>query len=485
MGSVSITVPVWSEPKLITADLLPVEQFNLKLLPIAVRDWVADTSYRMDNSPADYMAVAAMVVLGSLIGDKATIKPKKNDDWTVVPNLWGVVVGRPSAKKTPALKEACRVLDVFDQESTEIFIKELEVYAQDVEFHDIEKQEAKKDVKKIISNDRDEAKDIYMSACENQPTAPVWRRRVTNNTSIEKLGEIQRDNPHGIMVFRDELTGWLQSLDSKDHGPDRAYYLEGWSGLSSFINDTISRGTTYTPKHIVSVLGGIQPGKLKTYLLSRQSGHGDDGLLERFQLMVYPDNHKLERIDIAPNNSAQKRAYDVFRQMDDIEDGGNPYRFTPDAQAAFNNWYDENLEKCTGCKDVHIESLLGKYASLVASLALIIHLCEAGPGTPVSLNAVTMAAGWAEYLESHARRVNGLINNPAILAENLVVHLKDLNNPFTPREVLQKGWRGLTSSEDIKSALNCLCESGHIRREREEQTGGRPSVKYQINPRLL
>lgn len=39
-----------------------------------------------------------------------SIRPKKQDDWTVVANLWGDVVGGPSMVKTP-IGEAMKPLD--------------------------------------------------------------------------------------------------------------------------------------------------------------------------------------------------------------------------------------------------------------------------------------------------------------------------------------------------------------------------------------
>ena len=56
-------------------------------------------------------AVAVIVILSSLIGRKVGIHPKQRDDWLVVPNLWGVIVGRPSLMKSPALAEALKVLN--------------------------------------------------------------------------------------------------------------------------------------------------------------------------------------------------------------------------------------------------------------------------------------------------------------------------------------------------------------------------------------
>ena len=38
------------------------------------------------------------------------IRPKRKDDWLVVPNLWGGVIGPPSKKKTPALSEMLKAL---------------------------------------------------------------------------------------------------------------------------------------------------------------------------------------------------------------------------------------------------------------------------------------------------------------------------------------------------------------------------------------
>ena len=41
-------------------------------------------------------------------GARAVIQPKARDEWQVVPNLWGAVVGRPGVKTSPALNEALK-----------------------------------------------------------------------------------------------------------------------------------------------------------------------------------------------------------------------------------------------------------------------------------------------------------------------------------------------------------------------------------------
>ena len=42
---------------------------------------------------------------------------------------------------------------------------------------------------------------------------PILKRYKTEDGTTEKIGEILLQNPNGIFIHRDELTGWLKSLD--------------------------------------------------------------------------------------------------------------------------------------------------------------------------------------------------------------------------------------------------------------------------------
>ena len=77
-----------------------------------------DEADRMPCSP-DYVAAALIVGLGSVIGARCAIKPKRRDDWIVTPNLFGGVVGDPSSKKTPAIGAPLRFLDRLEAKEAE------------------------------------------------------------------------------------------------------------------------------------------------------------------------------------------------------------------------------------------------------------------------------------------------------------------------------------------------------------------------------
>ncbi len=317
------------------------------------------------------------------------------------------------------------------------------------------------------------------------PLEPARRRYLVNDATVEKLGEILSENPMGILLFRDELTGWMNSMEREGRGQDRAFYLEAWGGQGSFTYDRIGRGTVEIKSTTVSVLGGIQPGKLQPYLMAQRNGSGDDGFIERLQMMVYPDQGKFQHIDRQPNQDAQARADAVFQRFNEIppsDDVVPALRFSEEAQTLFDEWYSELMQRIrTGESSAQMESHLSKYPSLMASLALLIHVAEVGTEEPVSAESAARAADWCDYLESHARRVYALGHDSAVGARSLVERLPKLPNPFRISDINRKQWGGLSNAEDIYRALDTLCEHGYLYRE-TVPTSTKPKTLYHINP---
>ena len=179
-----------------------------------------------------------------------------------------------------------------------------------------------------------------------EPKPPVWRRYVTNDATIEKMAELQACNPRGLLLFRDELVGQFATWDKDGHESDRAFYLESWNGDKSYTCDRIGRGTTHVQNLCVSLCGGIQPAKLTTYLHSAMRGLNNDGLVQRLQVLVYPDEPGTwTLIDRPVHAQARQAAFQAierlaivdFRQIGAYaEEGQIPYfRFDDAAQHVF------------------------------------------------------------------------------------------------------------------------------------------------------
>src|SRR5215217_2815765 len=322
---------VWEDPVPLPEGLLLVASLDPAMLPEPLRGWIVDVSERM-QIPPDFAAVGAVVVAGSLVGRKVGIHPKRQDDWLMVPNLWGAVVGRPSLMKSPALAEVMKPLARLVAEAYEEYQEAKLSYETDVLVAEATKAALKDELKRAAkeaarSGDRSNLEEIARHSQDAEvPEEPLLRRYKTEDATVEKISEILLENPRGILVHCDELSGWLRNLDKQGREGDRSFYLESWNGTSSFDVDRISRGSLHVPALCLSILGSIQPGPLSTYVYQATQGEkGDDGLLQRFQLLVWPDPPaSWKNVDRWPDTEAKNRAYEVFRRLDtlDSEDFG-------------------------------------------------------------------------------------------------------------------------------------------------------------------
>src|SRR3990167_8727137 len=99
-------------------------------------------------------------------------------------------------------------------------------------------------------------------------------------------------------------------------GGVRAFFLEAWNGDGSLTSDRISRGTVHTENLCISIFGNTQPAKLSRYLYHAIRGTDNDGLLQRFQLLIYPDERKDWRfIDRPPHHQAKQRVINLFKKL--------------------------------------------------------------------------------------------------------------------------------------------------------------------------
>ena len=498
----------WLTPKEIKAELLPVDKLKPKLIPEPLRDWLEDIAHRM-QVPLDFSASACVVMLSSIIGTRLSIRPKKSDSWRVIPNLWGSLIQRPSQLKSPPVQEVFRVLDKLEAESFKQNEDAEKIYQNENRKFEMKQKIYENNLRKAFKK----GDQIEIGSAENElesleakpPEKPQIRRFQTQDATPEKLQELLSENPQGILVFRDELNGFLMSLEKEGHETARAFYLEGWNGGGSFTQDRIGRGTIRSNLTCISLFGTIQPAKIIPHIRKAKSETGNDGLFQRFQITVYPDSVKWNYIDKAPNLTAQGRAFKLIRRLTEMnlreldcvqgEADGIPYlRFSDDAQELFEAWIKVlETEKLNNIDES--SSLLehfGKYRSLMPSLALIFHLLDIADSNKIgniSLLAATQAAQWCEYLESHARRIYGMAEDiTARAAGSLSKKIKagKLEDNFTAREVHRKGWELLTEIEIVNEALTDLVEVNWLREIPilPSEKGGRKTIKYQINPDL-
>lgn len=490
----------WSDPKPLPSKESSVQEFKEGMLPEALRGWVLDIAERM-QIPPDFSAASCVVALGSLIGRKIGIYPKQKDDWFVIPNLWGMVVGRPSLLKSPAIAEVMKPFDILVNNAQEKYRQDTLVHEKEQMLIEAQKTAFKDRLQRAISKgDESFVQEVYQEQNDLQSLSkPNLKRYKTEDATVEKIGEILQENPQGILVHRDELSGWLKSLDRYGREGDRAFYLESWNGSGSFTFDRIGRGTLHVPALCLSILGGIQPGPLSRYVNQTMGGgYGDDGFLQRFQVLVWPDApRQWKNIDRFPDSKARGQAYEIFRKVDEIKmtgsDGVIPgLRFSSEAQEIFNEWMKKLEQKLrSGEYSSAEESHFAKYRSLVPSLSLIFHIVDSLDQEEelggIGLLSIEKAILWSEYLSSHTKKLYAIqeskeVESAKALLERIM--LGDLKNGCSIRDIYYGKHRSkLSNRQEVESAIQLLENLGWLRLK-NSKTGGRPTKRIELHPEI-
>ena len=491
----------WPDPEPIESRLLPVEAITADMLPKALRAWIEDSAFRIEV-PIDYVAVGAIVAAGSAIGTRCGIRPRTKDEWTVTPNTWGVVIGPPGDGKSPALRESIFALESLEMQAAETAGQAQKEYEAKLSAYEAREKAIKDEMNKAAKSGASNT-DMAMyeeKLCELEaPERPNAARFVANDTTVEALISLLRDNQRGLLMFQDELASLLESWEKQGHETDRSFFLQCWTGNGKHRQDRISRGSVVAEKLCLSILGGIQEDMLRGYL-SGIAATKNDGLIQRFQLMIYPDPRpvNMEDIDVAADKEAKHRAFAVFRELASmkfeeygakVENGQCYFRFDDEAQELYREWLIDLKQRMAAEEEPMMREHLSKYRSLMPSLALIFHLIEMVAHTrhgDVPRECARLAAAWCGYLEDHARRVYGLLkakeeSAAAVVAEKIVQGR--LKERFTARQVMQKHWRMLNRKELVEPALTVLVEAGWLQKS-ITQTGGHPRIEYTVNPKI-
>jgi hypothetical protein len=498
----SVQLNNWAEPKEIKSDLPNAPLFDAKaMLPDALADFVLDEADRMPCSP-DYIAATLIVSAGSVIGARCAIKPKRRDDWVVTPNLFGGIVGDPSSKKSPALGTVTRFLDRLEAKEAEKLEDAKKIFEAEKAAFEAHQAAVKNSMKMAAKGKVDHLK-MNAAIADLQdlqaPEEPKQRRFKSNDSTVEKLGDLLVHNPQGMLVYRDELIGLLASWEKEGKEGDKAFYLEGWNGTASFNIDRIGRGSLHIKNLCISVFGGIQPDLLERYLAGITTSLDNDGRIQRFQVMVYPNPVPWEWRDRYPVKGAREAVLNLFDRLavfDPIQDGATPsddfvklphFYFDNAAQEIFIDWCTElHTKHIANEQNPLMQQHFGKFEKLFCAIALILHLAEGSIG-PVKASSALRAAAWCEYLAGHARRIYGLVEAAKVsTARTVSRRLAEgkLIDGFTVRDLVRKQWSSVTTTLQAETALSILEENGHVQSQDCIITMGRPTVRYYVNPQL-
>jgi hypothetical protein len=244
------------------ADLPDPEEFPISALPITVRQFVREAAASV-GCPVDYLGLSTLAAVSAAIGDTRRIVIKK--DWTEGAAIFGMIVGGPASKKTPAMNLALRPV-----RQRQMALKT--EYERQKEEHEA----ALRDYEKARKDGPSELR---------KPEKPTLVRTYADDTTVERLADILNENRRGLLIIKDELSGWLGSMNQYKQGgkgADRQFWLSVHTNQPVSVDRKSTDEPVIVARPFVSIVGGIQPEVLPDFGKDR-----GDGLIDRF-IPVYP-----------------------------------------------------------------------------------------------------------------------------------------------------------------------------------------------------
>jgi putative DNA primase/helicase len=461
------TTAQWNRPLPLASPRRTVETLTPEHLPEICRPFLEDIATRL-QCPLEYAAAPFIVAFSSIVGRRLALRLHDHDDWLIVPNLWGAVVGPPGSMKSAAFARALAPLVDLENEWLDRYDQELHVY-----YH-----------KRLLAQGKDRA---FLDK-------PFCYRLTVSDAPVDVLARLLYENPDGLLLVRDDLGAWLHSMNGKKQHRARDLYLQAASGQGHLTCDRLTRDPIHVPAVCLSVFGGIDPASLHAFLDHSAGKTGAAALFQRMQILFWPDvEGQWQFADPPPTENGDESLRELFRQFayrnaipPDLswdEKKNLPFvRLTPSAGELYRQWRQhleselQNLNAPPALQAHH-----ARFRSLMPSLALLLRILDRGVGD-VDQPDFELALRWECVLLAHAQKVYDPAAHdsaPHILLDRLRDHRLHWES-FAWEDLRRCHWAGLTRPGDLTRAMMTLLGTGHIRVSRTSASG-RP-LRYQLNP---
>lgn len=458
------------DPRPFQVQLTSVPSFPLEIFPEKVEKYISITASQYSQVP-DFAATAFITLICGLIGRSIHLRMRASDSWVETANCWSILVGAPSAKKSPVLRRIFSLFQPLDKRAGENFTAAIKAYAMR---------------KKTAESAKEDFNEL----------PPIRRRYVTDDVTTPKLRELMAGNPKGIILRNDELKGQLERLDKQGNEGDRSFMMSCWSGLEDYSEDRMCRESLLNIPLALTWIGCIPPYPIQRYLCEAMGRSGGaDGFMQRFQFVCYPDQKTVFTLpDVAMPASLETEIQRLIERLDtETSNQTRCLSFTEEAQAHFNEWLVKHENDARfGAHLLYWESHLGKQAKAVAVLAIILHILNEALSETLSdqipLETLKAALRVQAYYLAHARRCYDSIAGGAVSDAEVILNLvrqKRLPRRFKAQDIYHPGLGGLSDSARVRSALDLLQDYGWIVSEKESGGVGRRNEFWVVHPRMV
>jgi len=413
--------------------------------------------------------------MAGVIGNSRTVRLWA--DWYAPAILWTALVSPSGAVKTPAFRAAREPLDRLERKARKDHGEATEVY----EIQEAQYQAQLSDWKKAKATARGEPPE--------KPEQPTLERFIVEDSTLQALGRVLMENPRGLVLARDELSGWIRGFDQFTGavGADVARWLEIYRAGSLSV-DRVGSNHLYAPRASVSICGTIQD-EVVVNVFSGE--HQANGLLARSLLARPPEPKRRWRssrsagdiLDLVSDRFAKLATLDL-----PLDDG--PPRalgLSPEAEAFYGPWFNALNERRRDTEPGSLRQMLAKAEELPGRLGLILALGRANHPEDVQAvdgDSMARALVLADWFIAEGGRVLEMFaeSQEQRAARMLLEWIRD-HEPVAPRDVARSlnRYSGRGGTERAERDLEALVSADALIRKTVPPgpKGGRSKVVYQ------
>jgi DNA polymerase-1 len=413
-------------------------------------------------------------VAAGCVGNARAIRLKRG--WVEPSVLWTLTVAYSGGHKSPAYAAAVDPLMELQMDVLDAHREKLEQYREDLA----------------------EWSDRTKSERGRKPDAPPEPRTfVTSDATIEALGELLQDNPHGLLQARDEQDAWFKSFTrykGKGGGTDRPQWLElHRAGTLRIDRLTRERRRLAVRRAAVSLTGTIQPGVLREALDldALQSGLG-----ARLLLVMPPDRRRVWTEAELPEDLVERYRGLLGSLLNlALKDEGKrlPHilELSPPAKRLWVEFYNSWGETQFAAEGEQ-RAAFAKIEAYAARLMLLHHVVahvasKTNDITPVTEASARAGIGLARWFAAEATRIYAMLRETEEQrqARRLVEWVAAQGGRVTARDLQRANSRRWPTSDLAEGALQGLVDAGLGRWEEgpvPDGGGRRPRWFVLFNP---
>ena len=411
--------------------------FPLEIFPKAIRD-IIEALEEYENYNVDFTAASFLTVFAAAMGNTWSVRFMTG--WISRPIIYMVLVGSPSCGKTPPLQQAVAPLLKLDGEYDMIYCKEMETYRQ---------------------WERMSAKQREKHSLPEEMKMPQRKCHVVVDSTVEALIGALRDNPRGVLIYKDEIDSLLSNFN-RYNGSDEGYFLSLFSGTPFKYSRKSSNEHIFLSNPYCSIIGSTQPGRLGEQFGGKRMMNG---FSSRF-LKVYPEIDKMPSWnDTAMPDSVLEEWERIIRKVVTVTPSTDQegkatsieLLFSQEAKLRVIQWKDEVNNKAYAETDSDaVRALCGKLETYLVRFCLVIQImhciCGESGMDKIEPGTAELAIRLTEYFRNMESRIAPEIET-GILDNRFTELLGNLRDSFTTAEAVREALQLGISESSVKRFL--------------------------------